>query len=76
MTNSVSAEYHMKELLISSKDLKHRRDHGMEYFEGSLYNILILVAATVPLNGKIGNINRILIAFWIFLILAKNSPNE
>ena len=47
VTNCVSAEYHMKELLVSSKDLKHRRDHGMEYFEGSLYNILILVAATV-----------------------------
>ena len=30
----------------------------------------------IPLKGKIMNINRILIGFWIFRIFAKNGPNE
>ena len=30
----------------------------------------------LPLKGKIGNIKRNLIGFWIFRIFAKNGPNE
>jgi len=45
----IAAEAHMKNQLIFCHDLKHRRDYGLEYFEGSLNTILSNILVTLEL---------------------------